>query len=199
VRPHLLIATLLAIATLCAFLLAGRDARAFPLPFVETREPLVEAALSVAAADHVDAREFADAVAQASNGNRDWAALLITIAAHESALSARIAENRCEAWECDATHVGGKLVHRAAGLFQEHRNLNNLTTWGSTDVGVQVASASRALRRAYWTCARHYPKGVSAKVWVSFTINAFAGKSCDREWRGGEEREATWRAVRRRL
>jgi hypothetical protein len=159
-----------------------------------THAALLAAILSIASPDRVDADAFASAVESAAKGDADWAALLITIAAHESNLSARIATGSCRPWECDSAMVRGERKFRAWGLFQEHENLNNLSYWGSTDLSVQTQSASRLLKRAYWSCKR-----VSSSPWLTFTINAYAGKRCDAEWVGLDARMATFRRLRRAL
>jgi hypothetical protein len=155
---------------------------------------LLAAILSIASPDRVDADAFAQAVEHAAKGDADWAALLITIAAHESNLSARIASGGCKPWECDSTLVRGERRFRAWGLFQEHQNLNNQNYWGSPDLDVQTQSASRLLKRAYWSCKR-----VSSGPWLTFTINAYAGKRCDSDWSGLDARLATFRRIRRGL
>ena len=155
---------------------------------------LLAAILSIASPDRVDADAFAQAVEHAAKSDADWAALLITIAAHESNLSARIASGGCKPWECDSTLVRGERKFRAWGLFQEHKNLNNQSYWGSPDLDVQTLSASRLLKRAYWSCKR-----VSSGPWLAFTINAYAGKRCDSEWIGLDARLATFKRIRRGL
>lgn len=159
-----------------------------------THAALLAAILSISSPDRVDADAFAQAVESATQGDPDWSALLITIAAHESHLSARIAAGGCKPWECDSTMVRGERKFRAWGLFQEHKNLNNLEVWGSTDLTVQAESAYRLLKRAYWSCKR-----VSTGPWVAFTINAYAGKRCDAEWSGLDARMATFQRIRKRF
>lgn len=133
----------------------------------------------------VDAGELAEAVIEVSKGNRQWAALLLTVAAHESALSARIAGGGCRIHECDQG--------RAAGLFQIHRNEQNVDTWGSTDLAVQTREASRMLRQAFYRC------GALHEGWQLQTLRAYAGKRCSEPLRGEGERVATYRKVLARL
>lgn len=151
-----------------------------------THSALLAAILAIASPDRVDPEALATAVESATHGNADWAALVLTVAEHETHLSARIVAGGCKPWECDR----GK----AWGLLQEHRNLNNLSVWGSPDVGVQVLSGYQLLRRSYWTCKR-----LSAGNWVAFTLNAYAGKACDAKWAGLDARVASYVAIRRRL
>lgn len=134
----------------------------------------------------VDARELAEAIAAIPHVNSEWAALVLTIAAHESALSARIARGDCLAHECD----GG----RAWGLFQMHRNLHNAEQWGSPDLGVQALAASRALRSSFYQCG-----GAKHPDWALRTIRAYAGRGCENPLRGEERRMATFERLRRRL
>ena len=159
-----------------------------------THAALLAAILAIASPDRVDPEAFTSAIETASKGNPDWAALLVTVAAHESTLSSRIAAGQCKPWECDSRRTRAGIEFRAWGLFQEHRNLNNLDVWGSTDIAVQTASAYRLLRRSYWSCKR-----LSSGNWVAFTINAYAGKRCDAEWAGLDARLGTFRRVRARL
>ncbi len=136
----------------------------------------------------VDARALAEAIASVPRVTREWAALILTVAAHESALSARIAANDCRAKECD----GG----RASGLYQSHRNALNGSAWGSTDVRVQTLEAARALRRGFYTCNGRRPLPGD---WVARTINGYAGRSCDAVWPGLENRLVTFARVVRAL
>jgi hypothetical protein len=135
----------------------------------------------------VDAAEFADAVASVPHVSREWAALLLTVAANESALSARIARGECRPLECD---------HGAAwGLYQQHRNTLNRDTWGSASIDAQTREAARALRSAFYTCNR----GALRADWVARTLNAYAGRSCDAVWPGLETRLATFKLASARL
>ena len=169
-------------------------------PTLRDRLVQVQQQVGTRAEPTVDADAMADAVLAVTN-DRDWIALLITIAAHESRLSARIAANECKPWECDAVKRRDPLTHelitfhQAAGLFQEHRNANNAGTWGSPELAVQVRSGYALLRRSYWSCRRLAP----STNWVAFTINAYAGKRCDAEWQGLTDRLATWQRVRAKL
>ena len=144
----------------------------------------------------VDAQAFAAAVAQASKGNRDWAALISTVAISESGLSKRISENRCKNWECDSHKVDGEVQWKAAGLWQQHRNQNNAATWGSPDLQVQATDAARMLRGAFYRCQ---PRGTLRADWVGRTLSAYAGRRCDADWSGLAPRLATFARVRGRL
>jgi hypothetical protein len=138
----------------------------------------------------VEPRELAEAITAVPKVTRDWAALLLTIAHHESALSARIAANDCNVKkrECD----GG----RAFGLYQAHKNKLNESVWGSSDIRVQTLEAARGLRSAFYTCNGKQPLRVD---WVARTINAYAGRRCDAQWPGLDKRLATFNRVVRKL
>lgn len=136
----------------------------------------------------VDALELAEAIAAVPRINREWAAMLLTIAAHESALSARIARGECKAFECD---------HGLAwGLWQGHRNAINAEQWGSPDIGVQALAAARALRGAFYTCN---PRGKLREDWALATFRAYAGNGCEQPLRGEEKRMATFNRLRATL
>lgn len=137
----------------------------------------------------VDPRELAEAIMATPRINRDWAALMLIVAAHESALSDRIRRGDCRPKECD----GGA----AWSLWQQHRNALNAAAWGSPELSVQTAEAARGLRRAFYQCnGGGRPPGPD---WVSRTLNAFAGRPCDATWTGLESRLATFKRVRARL
>lgn len=149
----------------------------------------VQPSLASKTDEPVDADELARAIASVPKVNRDWAALMLAVAAHESALSDRIRRGECRPKECD----GG----RAWSLWQQHRNKLNAASWGSPDLGVQTAEAARALRRAFYQCnGGGRPLGAD---WVARTISAFAGHSCDAIWPGLESRLVTFKRVRRAL
>ncbi len=133
----------------------------------------------------VAADEFADAVLSVPRLSPDWAALLLTVAAHESALSARIARGECRPRECD---------HGLAwSLWQVHRNEQNSAVWGSRDLNVQAREASRMLRQAFYRCG-----GMHAG-WLLQTLRAYAGKRCSDPFPGESARVATFVQVRSRL
>ena len=136
----------------------------------------------------VDPRELAEAIAAIPRINATWAALVLTIAAHESALSARIARGECGPHECD----GG----RAWGLYQGHKNEGNATEWGSPDIRVQTLAAARLLRAVFYLCEG---RGSLSPDWVERTLSAYAGRACDAKWPGLGQRIATFHSLRGRL
>ena len=145
----------------------------------------------------VDPRELAAAIAGVPKITREWAALILTVAAHESALSARIARGDYKDYEGDSfRNHEGKVQHRAWGLWQAHRNRLNDAAWGSPDINVQTEEAARALRRAFYTCNG---RGRSHSDWVRSTLNSYSGRRCDATWPGLEKRMNTYQQVLRAL
>jgi len=141
----------------------------------------------------VDARELATAISSVPKITREWAALILTVAAHESALSARIARGEYKDYEGDSfRNREGKVQHRAWGLWQAHKNRLNDSAWGSPDITVQTAEAARALRRAFYTCNGG---GRSQSDWVRSTLNSYSGRRCDATWPGLEKRLTTYKQV----
>jgi len=141
----------------------------------------------------VDARELATAIASVPKITREWAALILTVAAHESSLSARIARGEYKDYEGDSfRNREGKVQHRAWGLWQAHKNRLNDSAWGSPDIAVQTEEAARALRRAFYTCNG---KGRSHTDWVRSTLNSYSGRRCDASWPGLEKRLKTYQHV----
>jgi len=141
----------------------------------------------------VDPRELATAIASVPKITREWAALILTVAAHESALSARIARGEYKDYEGDSfRNREGKVQHRAWGLWQAHRNRLNDAAWGSPDIAVQTEEAARALRRAFYTCNGG---GRSHSDWVRTTLNSYSGRRCDATWPGLEKRLKTYQHV----
>lgn len=129
----------------------------------------------------------ADAVAARSHGAprppREWAALELTVGAHESNLSSRIIANVCKPHECDSG--------RARGFGQVHRNALNGADWDAApgNVELQAKLVDDALRRAFHTCER------SGVPWLQGTLNAYAGRRCGDSWPGLGLRMATWSAL----
>lgn len=156
-------------------------------PSLTDRLVAVQPSLAGKQDEPVDPLELAQAIVSVPRVSREWAALILTIAAHESALSARIAANKCRPQECDH----GK----AFGLYQQHKNKLNAEVWGSPDIRVQTTEAARALRSAFYTCNH----GALRPDWVARTVNAYAGHSCDAVWPGLKMRLATFERVRRSL
>lgn len=128
--------------------------------------------------------DFGAAVA-AATPSREWAAFLVTVASHESALSERIARSDCHGRECDNG--------RAWGLWQQHRTVQNAADWGSPDLTVQARHASR-LARGYYNMCRS-----SGVPFPLSTFRAYAGRGCLRPLKGEDERMATYQRVLRRL
>lgn len=133
-------------------------------------------------ADQLDA--IADAVARESltapRPPREWAALVLTVARHESGLSSRIIADKCKPRECDRG--------RARGLGQVHKNSLNAADWDAApgNIPVQVRLTSDALKRSYYLCSR------SGADWRAATLSAYAGQRCSARWAGLETRLATF-------
>lgn len=145
----------------------------------------------------VDPQELASAIASVPKISREWAALILTVAAHESALSARIARGDYKDYEGDSFKTREGIVqHRAWGLWQAHKNRLNEGNWGSPDINVQTTEAARALRRAFYQCNSG---GRVRGDWVRSTLSSYAGRRCDAEWPGLEKRLATYKSVLRTL
>jgi hypothetical protein len=145
----------------------------------------------------VDPRELATAIVGIPKITREWAALILTVAAHESRLSARIARGEYKDYEGDSFRTReGKVQHRAWGLWQAHKNRLNEASWGSPDISIQTIEAARALRRAFYTCNG---KGRGHSDWVRSTLNSYSGRRCDATWPGLEPRLQTYQHVLRQL
>lgn len=148
--------------------------------------------------DYVEKAEqleaVADAVAKLSVSPpggiapRAWAALMLTVAFHESGLSERIQRGDFKPHEADAHKVNGVLMHRARGLWQVHANSLNQADWeiANGNLEAQARLADQGLRRGFWTCSRSgapFPQGA---------INGFAGKMCTAKWGGLSARANTF-------
>ena len=141
----------------------------------------------------VDPQRLAAAIAGVPKITREWAALILTVAGHESALSARIARGEYKDYEGDSfRNREGKVQHRAWGLWQAHRNRLNDSVWGSPDIDVQTEEAARALRRAFYQCNGG---GRPHTDWVRSTLNSYSGRRCDASWPGLEKRLTTYQHV----
>ncbi len=132
----------------------------------------------------VDPLELADAII-AATPSRQWAALLLTIAHHEAALSARIARGECRPRECDAG--------RAWGLGQVHRTARNSAVWGSPDLKIQFREISHLARGAFDMCKN------SGVPFPLSTLRGYAGLGCTGVLKGEAQRVATYQRIVRRL
>lgn len=132
----------------------------------------------------MDAHELAEAIA-ATTKSPQWAAFLLTTAAHESALSARIARSEYRTREGD----GGK----AWGLFQNWKSAANADVWGSPDIATQVKAASHLSRQYYNMC-----RGSGVPFPLS-TFRALGGHGCKMPLKGEDARLRTFDRVLARL
>lgn len=151
----------------------------------EDKAPELQDAKARQVALLTDALSVAAENAPKSRTAREWSALLLTVLKHETGGSLRIQEGRCKPFECDRG--------RARGLFQEHKSKRNEPIWeqlvGVENTAVQVASASEALKRAYWYSRKHCPD----VDWTRATLQTYAGRSCLLPWGGADVRVASFR------
>jgi hypothetical protein len=164
-------------------------------PTLIERLVTAQAPLQSRSEEPVDPHALAEAIASVPKISREWAALILTVAAHESALSARISRDEYRDFEGDSFRSrDGKVQHRAWGLWQAHKNRLNDAAWGSPDLKVQTREAARALRRAFYTCngAAHPHTDVD---WVRSTLSSYSGRRCDAVWPGLDKRLATYERV----
>lgn len=178
--------TLLFLAGLAFGMALAAKCKAAPATNFVDRLIAAQPALQSRAEQPVDPRELAEAIAAIPHVTGTWAALVLTIAAHESALRARIARGECKPLECD----GG----RAWGLYQSHKNTRNAEAWGSPDLKLQTLEAAAALRSAFYQCG-----GLRSADWPLQTIRAYAGRGCRTPLAGEGARVATFERLRGRL
>jgi len=144
----------------------------------------VQSSLQSRSEEPVDARELADAITSVTHSPQ-WAALLLTTAHHESALSARIARSEYKPHEGDH----GK----AWGLFQNWKSASNANVWGSPDIAVQVKAASHLTRQYYNMCRN------SGVPFPLSTMRALSGRGCSMPLKGEAQRMHTYQSVLARL
>jgi len=106
--------------------------------------------------------------------DRELAALMLTVAWHETKLSLRIHAGTCRRWECDRG--------RARGLWQMHAEATSSTIAWHALTGIDPAStrlaaaeAARALVRSRRMCRSLEAHGIS---WVEMTLTGYAGRGC---------------------
>lgn len=142
----------------------------------------------------VDTADFAAAVVEVAKGNRQWVALLTTIAVSESALAERIRLDQYSPHEGDSyIDRDGARKHLASGLWQVHANSTNAAEWGSSDLKAQARMASRLARGAFYMCRRArvpFPLGV---------FRALGSGSCTMALKGEEKRMRTYSSVLSRI
>ena len=106
---------------------------------------------------------------------------MLTLASHESGLSARIASGHCRPDECDQG--------RAWGVLQVHRYDFNASVWGSTNLDDQVREGARIARSKAAQCERAgvpFPLGV---------FRAMGGRKCRAKLKDEKRRMATYHRV----
>lgn len=156
-----------------------------PPPSIVEQLVAVQPSLATHKGEPVDAREFAEVLNATCVGNRQWCALLLTIAVHESALDSRIARSDCGAHECDNG--------LAWGLFQVHKTARNASVWGSPDLSAQAKEASHLARQAYNLCRN------SGVPFPLSTLRAYAGHGCTGVLKGEDARVRTFNRIVRKL
>ncbi len=143
----------------------------------------------------VDAQAFGAAVDAACKHDRECAARLVTMAVLESGLSAAVARSEYKPHEGDAyTDRNGVRVHRAAGLWQAHKNRHNAETWGSKDLLVQAKDARSMQLGALAEC-RH-SRGVLPEVGM---WRVLSGRGCSYPYSGEDARMTLLEKIRRAL
>lgn len=142
----------------------------------------------------VDAREFAEAVDAVAKGNRQWAALITTLAIHEGGLSDRIRRGEYTRHEGDSfVDKNGDVQHKAWGLLQVHRSSLNADVFGSLEIRDQIREGSRIARGMFYMCKTAgvpFPLGV---------FRAMGGHGCHVTLKGEQARVATFNRVLARL
>lgn len=179
---------LVAVVALASAMLitALANAEASPPPSLVDKLIAAQSGLQSKKDEPVDARELAEAIA-ATTQSPQWAAFLLTTAAHESALRARI--SRSEYREHTREGDGG----RAWGLFQNWKSAANADVWGSPEIAVQVKAASRLSRQYYNMCRN------SCVPFPLSTMRALGGHGCETPIKGEAERVRTFERVLARL
>lgn len=163
-------------------------------PTLTDRLVAVQPMFQSAKDEPVDARELAEAIAEVAKGNRQWAALVLTMAVHETQLADRARRGEFKDYEADSyKEKDGTIKHHAWGTYQLWRNLTNDADWGSTDIKIQTRAASRMLKGAYYRCAK------SGVPFPLNTIRAVAGRGCAQPIKGEQQRLATYERLLRRL
>lgn len=187
------LAILAIVALACAMLFTAVTAHANAPTLHETITSAVPGIASKREAI-VDADELANAVVEVSKGNRQWAALLLTLGASESAWSERIRLGVYRDHEGDSFRDrDGAIQHRAWGVLQVHKSTLNASVWGSPVLLDQVREGSRLARGAFYMCKRAgvpFPLGV---------FRALGGRGCSSPLPGEEKRMALFARLMRRL
>lgn len=129
------------------------------------------------------------AIAEAAQGDRDMAALLVTVGFHESGWSMAIMSGHCEKHQCDRDRHGNV---RAVSNYQLWRvSTSSPEAWelAKTDVRVASREAARALKRARGLC-RGEPDMVRA------TLRAYGGRGCRKPLKDEDARVKTYLRVK---
>lgn len=121
---------------------------------------------------------------------KDLALMLVTKAWWESRLAQNVHEGNCRKTECDATRVGGVIIHRARTIWQMQKTgLVEPREWG-TMVGTDL----RSTRTAAWVAARILSRG-KRSCHSNFGTFSFYGRSrC--AWKGAKVRVLFFRKLK---
>lgn len=175
-----------------AFVLAG--AAHADAPTLADRIAAVAPAYASKKGDPVDFHELGEAIAEVSHGDRKGAALMLTLAIHESGLRESIRLGQYTDQQGDAyKDKDGVIRHRAWGVWQVHVNAHNAGVWGSPDLKDQARMAARLAAGALARCKKGpapYPVNV---------FRAYAGRDCAMPLKGEEQRAETFRKIVGRL
>lgn len=128
------------------------------------------------------------AIDEAAKGDKDLAAMLVTVGHHESAWSLAIMNGYCLPKQCDPDRDG---VPRAHSNYQLHRvAASSREAWEAarTDLRVATQEAAFVLRRMRSMC-----RGEDV---VRRTLTAYAGRGCGGRLKDIEKRMDTYRKVR---
>ncbi len=175
-----------------AFIFASAVVHAEP-PSLASRIEAVAPAFANRKGPPVDFHELGQAIAEVAKGDRQGAALLLTIAIHESGLRESVRLDQYTDQQGDAYRDrDGEIKHRASGLWQVHANAHNSAEWGSPDLKLQARSAARLAAGALARCRKRAPYPINV-------FRAYAGRACDMPLKGEEQRVATYQRIVGRL
>jgi hypothetical protein len=125
---------------------------------------------------------------------RELAALLLSVAWHESALARNVHAGECKPWECDAHRDPrtGRTRHRAASLWQLHASgLVPPAEWRELS-----GTDAESTRRAAWAAARVLAVSRNRCGTIEGAVAQYGtGRRCT--WKGAASRLRTWQRLLR--
>lgn len=127
-------------------------------------------------------------------GSKDWRALVLAVGGAETHYLYRVMDGQCKPFECDRG--------RARSGWQLQKNKHIEPVWdqlqGMTNIAVQVQTADKMLKLAYYQCAK-----TPTDVWIRPVVNAFAGRGCQSmtivPWGGYQKRFTYWLKARQAM